>query len=642
MEDSYVSAMKVGKLREAAEYAQGSGIIMRGGKTVYQWGDIDKLHDLKSISKSIGISALGLALDDGLVELDDKAIKHFPDFDKRKENNGLNKAGEITLFHLATHTAGFDKPGGDPPLLFMPGSSWAYSDGGPNWLADILTCKYQKDLKEVMFERVFSRIGITRNDLTWRENAYRDEELNGVMRREFGSGIHANARAMAKIGQLYLNKGSWNGEQILPEYFVEAVRKSYPQVAALPVKNDPKNHYANASRHYGLLWWNNQDGSMKNVPEDAFWAWGLYDSIIAVIPSLDLVIVRAGDSFKDSRSPSYYEVLEPFFEDIVSSVNHGAPYPDSPVVSNVIWAPPESIVRRGEGSDNWPLTWADDGNLYMAYGDGWGFEPKTEKKLSLGFAVVKGDPDNFEGENIRSRDEQYGEEDSGKKASGMLMADNVLYMWVRNADGRGKQSQLAWSKDHGRNWTWEDWKFKKFGYLTFINFGKNYAGARDNYIYTVTHDNPSAYQRADRFVLMRVPKEKIKNKEAYEFFRELDSKGNPVWTGDIAKRGAVFKDTGRCLRSGVSYNEGLDRYFWWQAKYSEQEDGRYAGSFGAFDAPEPWGPWTTVYYTRSWDVGAGETGSFPSKWMSGDGKTMHLVFSGDDAFSVRKCSLVVR
>src|SRR6185503_2911698 len=63
---------------------------------------------------------------------------------------------------------------------------------------------------------------------------------------------------------------------------------------------------------------------------------------------------------------------------------------------------------------------------------------------------------------------------------------------------------------------------------------------------------------------------------------------------------------------------------------------RRAGDFGVYDAPEPWGPWTTVFYTDEWDVGPGETSSFPTKWMSADGKTLHLVFSGDDHFSVRQ------
>ena len=64
-----------------------------------------------------------------------------------------------------------------------------------------------------------------------------------------------------------------------------------------------------------------------------------------------------------------------------------------------------------------------------------------------------------------------------------------------------------------------------------------------------------------------------------------------------------------------------------------------AGGFGIYEAPEPWGPWSTVYYTDTWDVGPGETNSLPTKWMSADGRTVHLVFSGEDCFSVRRATL---
>jgi hypothetical protein len=70
-------------------------------------------------------------------------------------------------------------------------------------------------------------------------------------------------------------------------------------------------------------------------------------------------------------------------------------------------------------------------------------------------------------------------------------------------------------------------------------------------------------------------------------------------------------------------------------------DARFRGGFGVYDAPEPWGPWTTAYFTEEWDVGPGETCSFPTKWMSDEGKTVHLVFSGDDCFSVRRADLTV-
>jgi hypothetical protein len=317
------------------------------------------------------------------------------------------------------------------------------------------------------------------------------------------------------------------------------------------------------------------------------------------------------------------------------------PYPPSPVIKKIIWAPTGEIIRKASGSDNWPITWADDDNQYAAYGDGWGFEPKTKEKLSLGMAKINGSPPDFSGTNTRSETgERFGQGNEGAKASGMLCVDGVLYMLVRNT----RNSQIAWSVDHGKNWTWCEWKFTtSFGAPTFLNFGKNYTGARDDYVYIYSHDSDSAYEPADRFVMARVPKNEIRNRTSYKFFKGLDGTVQPVWTENIAERGAVFINPGKCYRSGISYNAGLKRYLWCQVlPFSKDERGpRFQGGFGIYDAPQPWGPWTTVFYTTEWDVGPGETSSFPTKWMSADGKTCHLLFSGDDSFSVRKAELTV-
>jgi hypothetical protein len=190
---------------------------------------------------------------------------------------------------------------------------------------------------------------------------------------------------------------------------------------------------------------------------------------------------------------------------------------------------------------------------------------------------------------------------------------------------------------------WSDWKFTtSFGCPTFLNFGKNYAGARDGYVYIYSNDHDSAYEPADRMVLARVPKDRITQRDAYEFFRGLDAKGGPTWTKDIKQRGAVFTNKGGCYRSGISYNPALKRYLWCQVlpQSKDKRGPRFHGGFGVYDAPQPWGPWTTVYHTREWDVGPGETSSFPTKWMSADGKTLYLVFSGDDCFSVRRATLI--
>jgi hypothetical protein len=264
----------------------------------------------------------------------------------------------------------------------------------------------------------------------------------------------------------------------------------------------------------------------------------------------------------------------------------------------------------------------------------------VNKKLSLGLAKVSGGPQDFQGVNIRSQTgEGVGEGAAGAKASGMLCVDGILYLLVRNV----RNSQVLWSDDHAATWSRCDWKFEtSFGAPTFLNFGANYAGRRDDFVYVYSHDSDSAYTPASRMVMARVPMDRIRERGAYEFFQALEADGRPVWTKDIRDRGAVFVNPEQCYRSGLSYNAGLKRYLWCQVlPFSTDSRGpRFQGGFGVYEAPEPWGPWRTVFYGQAWDVGPGETSSFPTKWMSPDGHTCHLLFSGNDCFSVRQTRML--
>ena len=89
-----------------------------------------------------------------------------------------------------------------------------------------------------------------------------------------------------------------------------------------------------------------------------------------------------------------------------------------------------------------------------------------------------------------------------------------------------------------------------FGCPTFLNFGRDYAGARDDYVYVYSHDSGDAYAAADRMVLARVPRGRIKDRAAYEFFAGRDAENRPVWTDDIARRGRGLHARGPCYRSG--------------------------------------------------------------------------------------------
>jgi hypothetical protein len=404
--------------------------------------------------------------------------------------------------------------------------------------------------------------------------------------------------------------------------------------AGTPIPERPNGQPSPAS---GLCWWTNFDGVWPRIPRDAFAGAGAGQELMLVVPSLDLIVVRNG-GWIGSTDRFWEDALEFVFNPAVEAVRvpRAAPYPPSSVIRGITFAPESTIVRQAIDSDNWPITWADDGEQYTSYGDGWGFDPRTQRKLSLGLARVVGPPEAFQGTNLRSETaERLGDGKNGAKASGMLMVDGVLYMWVRNL----ANSQLAWSEDRGRTWQWGFRFDTSFGSPTLLNFGKNYAGARDSYVYVYSQDGPSAYESDDALVLARVPKNRIRERAAYEFFVRLDDAGRPVWTQEIARRGPVFRYSGRCQRSDAVYNPGLKRYLL-ALGYD------HGGAWGIFDAPEPWGPWTTAFHTEDWGLGGTHGYRLPAKWISADGLTMHLVFSGVklphttyDAFCVRRFTI---
>ena len=220
----------------------------------------------------------------------------------------------------------------------------------------------------------------------------------------------------------------------------------------------------------------------------------------------------------------------------------------------------------------------------------------TPTKLGLGFVQIQGTPQTQVcGRNIRSPTENPAMGPAGAKASGLLMIDGVLYCWLRNADRQGRSSRLAWSTDYAHTWTLADWTFAEFGYPTFINYGRNYAGARDQYAYTLSHDHPTAYHAVDGFVLLRAPINGLRNRDAYEFCEEMNHH-IPSWTRDITQRRHIFSFPEHCCRSGITYNAPLKRYLWWQQHTLTQgelhfgdpaTDTRYNGGFGIYDAPDP-------------------------------------------------------
>jgi len=409
-----------------AEKGTKSFLVIRNDKIVYEWYapgyGPQKRHYTASLAKAIvGGTSLMLALNDGLISVDDYACNYIPQW----KNHPLKS--KITIRHLATHSSGIENaeqngiphmeiPGWkgdfwrkdpDPftiardkaPVIFEPGSRYDYSNPGMAMLAYAVTASLknapQKDILTLLKERIMKPIGVSNEE--WSIGYGRGYEVDGLTLYANWGGASFTARAVARIGRLMLYKGNWDGKQLVkPEWVNECIK-----YAGTPTPDRKTDDHSPGS---GLCWWINFDGVWQKVPRDAFAGAGAGHQILLVVPSLNLIMVRMGDQMGDAKwGSSFWEYVESYlFEPLMEAITDIEPvYYDGALIKGAVLAPQSSITVKAEGSDNWPITWADDDNLYTAYGDGWGFEPKVEKKLSLGFAKIIGATSNLSGFNIR-------------------------------------------------------------------------------------------------------------------------------------------------------------------------------------------------------------------------------------------------
>jgi len=354
----------------------------------------------------------------------------------------------------------------------------------------------------------------------------------------------------------------------------------------------------------------------------------------------------------------------------------GPPYSPSPVIEavDIDWS---THRREAPGSDNWPLVWADDDHQYAAWGDGGGFGGTNgDGRASLGFARIEGDWTDYRGVNVWGGKNAENPAQFGGKSYGIISLDGVLYAWIVPDEPEGETARdhyhhvtLARSADHAATWTKADWRWRitdDLVFPTFLVFGKDNAGARDEYVYSYflrpqsrdvsqsTHGlevhTPGAVY------LARVAQAHIfDGRDRYEWFSGR-SGDEPIW-GTLEERRPVFEDpngTGWCM--SASYNPGLGRYV-----LCTEHTASHSGVLGLFDAPEPWGPWTTVaYWTPTDRFGESRPGSdlpwrhnvfyasFSPKWLSSDGRTFTLAFTGggrgadNDSFNTVRGRFVLR
>jgi len=352
-------------------------------------------------------------------------------------------------------------------------------------------------------------------------------------------------------------------------------------------------------------------------------------------------------------------------------------YPQSKLIHTIIL---EKFRFHIMGGDMWPTTWADDGNLYTAAGDNSGSPTNIWR--------VNGNPlhghhslafYNIYMELINNKPVDPGKycpqrpylHPNGVKASSLIALDGTLYMAVE-LHNYGENSKLnrqrnyhSWiitSNDYGKTWNTEATPVEFFnGRLSspkFLQFGRNYENARDEYVYAnfpAGDDGGSYWENADYTLLGRVKKGSLLDRAAWDFYAGLDG-GKPQWSSDDNQATHVFRYPSMTGANHVAYNKGIKRYIMGNYGFLDGEgnprplhqgpllESAMRSQLTLFEAPEPWGPWSLFYHDNDWGTYGDYQPSFPTKWMSDDGRIMWMVSAGtfdDYNFVMQMMTLVI-
>ena len=272
-----------------------TGVILKGGYIVAEWGEPERVDMTFSATKSFVSTTVGLAVRDGLIRSVNDPVRRY--VSTGEFDGPLN--GKITWDHLLRQTSDWEgtlwgkpdwadrPPKGKEVDAYRlrkhnePGTSYKYNDVRVNLLTLAALQVWRRPLPQVLKERIMDPIGASN---TWRWLGYENSwvELDGLKMQSvaggghWGGGMWISARDQARFGLLTLRKGAWKGKQLMAEDWIQQART--------PTPVQPTYGYMN--------WYLNTDKKLwPNAPVTAWGHIGNGTNIIYCDPEHDLVVV---------------------------------------------------------------------------------------------------------------------------------------------------------------------------------------------------------------------------------------------------------------------------------------------------------------------------------------------------------------
>lgn len=289
-------------------------MVLRDGKVVSEcWRaphSADAPHALYSLSKSFTSTAIGFAVAEGKIKLEDKIVDVFPNDLPAEPSENLAK---ITIADLLSMSCGHDVevslPGGvlantpavetaqtwvqaflAHPIPHEPGTVFKYNTPGTYMLSAALQSKVGETARDYLVPRLFEPLKI--------ETPYWETSPEGISKG--GTGLYLKTEDIAKFGQFYLQRGSWNGEQLLPADWVDLA-------TSFKISNgsDPKSDWAQG---YCFQFWRCRHNIYRGD--------GAYGQFCVVIPEKNAVVVMTADApFYQPQLDMTWDVLLPEMKD---------------------------------------------------------------------------------------------------------------------------------------------------------------------------------------------------------------------------------------------------------------------------------------------------------------------------------------
>ncbi|MCE7043343.1 serine hydrolase [Dyadobacter sp. CY312] len=261
-------------------------MILRHGKILAEgwWApyQADLKHTLYSLSKSFTSSAIGFAVNEGKLSVNDKVISFFPDQVPAEISANLGNMKVQDLLTMRTGHAKDSTPalreGTDPnwvksflayPVEHEPGTFFVYNSGATYMLSAIIQKLTGQTLLEYLTPRLFVPLGI--------EGADWEVDPNGV--NTGGWGLRVKTEDIAKFGQLYLRKGVWDGKRLLPEKWIDEATSAH-----VPTKGTESDW----EQGYGYQFW--------RCRHNAYRGDGAFGQYCIVMPEKDMVVAITSES----------------------------------------------------------------------------------------------------------------------------------------------------------------------------------------------------------------------------------------------------------------------------------------------------------------------------------------------------------